>query len=428
MNRRPNLVLLLLLSPLLVLILGSTAYLAYQVRPAAQLDALEAAGRAAAQAVPPAPAEPVLVAHKEKVVRGRTLAEILSGFDFSDAEVERLMADVAPVYNIARIKTGHEIRFFVDPSLRVERLEYDIDDSTFLSVRRAGEGFAAEIKPFPYEVRTGLVWGTIEDTPIAAFNKAGEGATLAMDFAEIFAWDVDFYLDTRRGDTFALIVQKKYLDGRFTGYGDVLAAEYVNAGRLFRAVRYTYPDTGKSDFFNADGGSMRKEFMKSPLKYSHISSRFTASRFHPILKVYTSHFAVDYAAAVGTPVKATAPGTILFANWDGGAGRMIRIRHKGGYETMYLHLSGFAQGIRPGVQVEGGDIIGYVGATGEATGPHLDYRITFHGSYINPLGYRFKSADPVRPEYLGDFKSKARSFLDALDLPWIQLRVFLAAA
>lgn len=427
MSRKPTLV-ILLLSPLLALILGSTAYLAYQVRPGVRLEALEAAGRLAAQAARPPSAEPVLVAHKEKVVRGRTLAEILYGFDFSDAEIERLKTDVAPVYNIARIKTGQEMRFFVDPGLRVQRLEYDIDDNAFLSVRRAGEGFAAEIKPFPYEIRTGIVWGTIEDTPIAAFNKAGEGATLAMDFAEIFAWDVDFYLDTRRGDTFALIVQKKYLDGRFVGYGEVLAAEYVNAGKLFRAVRYTYPDTGKSDFFNAEGGSMRKEFMKSPLKYSHISSRFTASRFHPILKVYTSHFAVDYAAAVGTPVKATAPGTVLFANWDGGAGRMIRVRHKGGYETMYLHLSGFAQGIRPGVQVEGGEVIGYVGATGEATGPHLDYRITFHGSYINPLGYRFKSADPVRTEYLGDFRSKARAFLDALDLPLLQLRFFLAAA
>ncbi len=427
MSRKPKLV-LLLLSPLLVLILGSTAYLAYQVRPAAKLDALEAVGRAAAEAVPPAPSAPVLVAHKERVVRGRTLAEILYGFDFSDAEIERLKTDVAPVYNIARIATGHEIRLFVDTALRVERLEYDINEKDYLSIRRAGEGFVAEVKPFPYEIRTGLVWGTIEDTPIAAFNKAGEAATLAMDFAEIFAWDVDFYLDTRKGDTFALIVQKKFLDGRFMGYGDVLAAEYVNAGKLFRAIRYTYPDTGKSDFFNAEGGSMRKEFMKSPLKYSHISSRFTASRFHPILKVYTSHFAVDYAAAVGTPVKATAPGTVLFANWDGGAGRMIRLRHKGGYETMYLHLSGFAQGVRTGAQVEGGQVIGYVGATGEATGPHLDYRITFHGSYINPLGYRFKSADPVRAEYLNDFRSKARTFLDVLAVPWLQLRFFLAAA
>jgi murein DD-endopeptidase MepM/ murein hydrolase activator NlpD len=424
MNRKPTLV-LLLLSPLLVLILGSTAYLAYRFRPAVRL---EAAGRGAAGPEARVPAEPVLTRHKEKIARGRTLAEILSGFDFSGAEIERLKTDVAPVYNIARITSGHELRLFVDTALRVRRLEYDVDDQGYLCVRREGDRFAAEIKPFPYEIRPELVWGTIEDTAIAAFNKAGEADTLAMAFAEIFAWDVDFYLDARRGDAFALVVQKKYLDGRFVGYGDVLAAEYVNAGKLFRAVRYTSPDTGKPDYYDAEGGSMRKEFMKSPLKYTRITSRFTASRFHPILKVYTSHFAVDFAAAVGTPVKATAPGTVLFAGWNGGAGRMIHLRHKGGYETMYLHLSRFAEGTRPGAQVESGQVIGYVGDSGEATGPHLDYRIKFHGQYINPLGYRFKSADPVRPEYLEDFKAKARGLLGLLDLPWLQVRCFLAAA
>jgi hypothetical protein len=132
-------------------------------------------------------------------------------------------------------------------------------------IRRRTDGYAAEIKPFPYEIRTALVWGTIVDTPISAFNLAGETDVLAMDFAEIFAWDVDFYLDTRKGDRFALVVQKKYLGDKFVTYGDILAAEYVNAGKLYRAFRYTYRDTGRSDFYDADGGSMRKEFMKSPL-------------------------------------------------------------------------------------------------------------------------------------------------------------------
>lgn len=427
MNRKRTL-LVLLLSPLLALIIGSLIYLTHRGGTALRTDALEAKPLTSLTASARTQAGPVLIEHKEKIRRGRTLAEILKRFDFSDGEIEKLKDDVNGVYDTGRITAGHELRFYVDSSLRTERLEYDIDEDGYLSIRRRANGFAAEIKPFPYEIRPALVWGTIEDTAIAAFNKAGEADSLAMDFAEIFAWDVDFYLDARRGDQFALIVQKKYLGDKFVSYGDVLAAEYVNAGKLFRAVRYAYPDTGKPDFYDAEGGSMRKEFMKSPLKYSRITSRFTASRFHPILKIYTSHYAVDFAAAVGTPVKATAAGTVTFAAWDGGAGRMVQIRHKGGYETMYLHLSGFAEGIRPGVEVESGKIIGYVGATGEATGPHLDYRITCHGSYINPLGYRFKSADPVRKEYLADFQNKSRVFLELLSLPLLQMRCFLAAS
>lgn len=427
MNRKRTL-LALLLSPLLALIVGSLAYLARSGGSAPRTNKTGAGLVPSLTASVRLQAQPVLVEHKERIRRGRTLAEILKRFDFSDGEIEKLKDDVNGVYDTGRITAGHELRLYVDLSLRTERLEYDIDQDAYLSIRRQADGFAAEVKKFPYEIRPALIWGTIEDTPIAAFNKAGEADSLAMDFAEIFAWDVDFYLDARRGDQFALIVQKKYLGDKFVSYGDILAAEYVNAGKLFRAVHYTYPDTGKSDFYDAEGGSMRKEFMKSPLKYSHITSRFTASRFHPILKVYTSHYAVDFAAAVGTPVKATAPGTIVFAAWDGGAGRRIQIRHKGGYETMYLHLSRFAEGIRPNIQVEGGQVIGYVGSSGEATGPHLDYRITCHGKYINPLGYRFKSADPVRKEYLVDFQNKCRVLLDYLSLPLLQIRCFLAGS
>jgi murein DD-endopeptidase MepM/ murein hydrolase activator NlpD len=165
--------------------------------------------------------------------------------------------------------------------------------------------------------------------------------------------------------------------------------------------------------------------MKSPLKYSRITSRFTASRFHPILKVYRAHYAVDFAASVGTPVKATADGTVIFAGWNGGSGRMIKIRHGGGYVTMYLHLSRFAPGITPGVDVTSGQVIGYVGASGEATGPHLDYRITHHGSYINPLGYRFKPADPLPKEFLADYQAKAKGMAGLYELPLFWARVFL---
>jgi murein DD-endopeptidase MepM/ murein hydrolase activator NlpD len=427
MNRKRRL-LALLLSPLLVLIIASLVYMARSGGTTPRTGKRGSGPGTSLADKSWQTAEPVLIEHKEIIHKRQTLAQILTRFDFSGAEIEKLKADVRGVYDPGRITAGHELRLYVDANLRTERLEYDIDEDTYLSLRRVPNGFAAEVKRFPYEIRPALVWGTIEDTPIAAFNKAGEADSLAMDFAEIFAWDVDFYLDPRRGDQFALIVQKKYLADRFVSYGEILAAEYVNAGKLFRAVRYAYPDTGKSDYFDAEGGSMRKEFMKSPLKYARVTSRFTASRFHPILKVYTTHYGVDLAAALGTPVKATAPGTVIFAAWDDGAGNLVQIRHKGGYETMYMHLSRFAEGIRSGAAVEGGQVIGYVGETGEATGPHLDYRITFHGQYINPLGYRFKSADPVRPEYLPDFKEKSRALLEFLSLPLLEMRCFLAAS
>jgi len=431
MNRKKAFI-FLLISPLLALIAASAIYLMMQVRPKT-VPAAAGGGqpfRVGLRIATPAlgQAGPVLIEHKKVIPRGRTLADILKRFGFSDLDVENLKTDIKPVYDAARVTAGHELRLYTDTSLQVQRLEYDIDENGYLSVKRREGAFAAEIVPFPYEVRTALVTGTIEDTPIAAFNKNGEGAVLAMEFAEIFAWDVDFYLDPRKGDSFRLIVQKKYLGDKFVSYGDILAAEYVNGGKLFQAFRYAYPDTGKADYFDAAGGSLRKEFMKSPLKYSHITSRFTASRFHPIERVYKSHFAVDYAASIGTPVWATAAGRVLFAGWNGSSGQMVHIHHKGGYETMYSHLSGLGAGIRKDSQVEAGQVIGYVGATGEATGPHLDYRITYHDSYINPLGYRFKPADPLRPEYLGDFQKKVRSCLTVFDLPLILIQNFLGAA
>ena len=431
MNRKKAFV-FLLISPLLALIAASVGYLVIQGR--AKTVSAVASGVQASRGGPNvltqarAQAEPVLIEHKKVILKGRTLADILKRYGFSDLEVENLKTGIKPVYNAAKVVAGHELRLYADTSLQVQRLEYDIDENGYLSVKRRGGAFAAEIVPFPYEVRTALVTGTIEDTPIAAFNKSGEGAVLAMDFAEIFAWDVDFYLDPRRGDSFRLIVQKKYLGDKFVSYGAILAAEYVNGGKLFQAFRFAYPDTGKADYFDAAGGSLRKEFMKSPLKYGHITSRFTASRFHPIERVYKSHFAVDYAAGIGTPVWATAAGRVLFAGWNGSSGQMFRIRHKGGYETMYSHLSGLGTGIQKDAQVEAGQVIGYVGATGEATGPHLDYRITYHDSYINPLGYRFKPADPLRPEYLADFQKRVRSCLAVFDLPLILIRNFLSAA
>ncbi len=283
-------------------------------------------------------------------------------------------------------------------------------------------GIRAEMKHVPVEFRPALVAGTIEDSLIGALNRAGEMDSLAIDIVErCFGWDIDFNTDLRKGDSFRVLVEKRYLDGRFAGYRDILAAEFVNEGRVYRAFRYVYADTKAADYFDESGGSRRKDFLRSPIKFMtpRITSRFSASRLHPIYRIYRPHYGVDYAAPVGTPVQATADGEVTFAGRDGGAGNLVRMRHKNAYETAYLHLSGFGRGVRRGAQLKGGDIVGYVGSSGDSTGPHLDYRIYHHGSPVNPLGHKFKPAAPLRREFLEDYRRAVETLRTALGLPEI---------
>jgi murein DD-endopeptidase MepM/ murein hydrolase activator NlpD len=356
---------------------------------------------------------------REIIRKGKTLTDILRPYSLSPAEVHNLRREARPVYDLSKIKAGHEIRVFTNPQGKIASLEYDIDEVNYLQVRIEENACKAEIKKIPYEYRMLMVWGIIEDNLISAVIKENERSILALMLADVFAWDIDFYADLRQGDSFKVIFEKKYLQGEFAGYGNILAAEFTNQGRKFQAFRYTYPDTRESDYFNREGNSLRKEFLKSPIRFTRITSRFSRSRLHPIHKVYRPHYGVDYAAKVGTPVQATAEGTVTFAGWNGASGRMITIRHKNGYETMYLHLRGYAEGIKKGAKVRGSQEIAYVGASGEATGPHLDYRIKYRGKYINPLAFNPEPVKPLRAEYLEDFKKKAQSCSLCLEAPLI---------
>jgi murein DD-endopeptidase MepM/ murein hydrolase activator NlpD len=354
--------------------------------------------------------------HEITIQKGETLSDILLGFHLSPADVYRVHQDVQPVYNLARIKAGNRIRILPgEEGIRI--IEYDISNSQYLYIEKIQDVYHAEIKNVEYEIKTKLIWGEIEDILIFAIEKQGENANLAISLAEIFAWDIDFYVDLRKGDAFKILFEKKYAGGEFVGYGNILSAEFSNMGQTYRAVRYTYPDTQESDYFDLEGNSLRKEFLKSPCNFSRISSRFSYSRLHPVRKVYRPHMGVDYVAPIGTPVQATADGTVSFAGWNGASGRMITIQHKKGYETMYLHLRGFASGIKKGKQVKGGETIGYVGASGELTGPHLDYRIKQRGTYLNPLATRFDPVEPLRPEFSADFQKMAAMYFLFLAAP-----------
>ncbi len=368
---------------------------------------------------PPAPA----LAEEKIVIPPRSnIADLLKRRGFTDREVHDLREAVKPVYDLGKIRAGQQLRLATLPGGPWKRLEYDIDETRFLVVRNEEAGVKAEMKYVPIEFKPAFVSGVIEDSLIAALNKAGEEDSLAIDIVErCFGWDIDFNTDLRKGDSFRVFVEKRYLDGRFAGYRDILAAEFINEGRVYRAFRFTYPDTKVSDYFDEAGGSRRKDFLRSPIKFRafRITSRFSASRFHPIYKIFRPHYGVDYAAPIGTEVQATADGVVTFAGWDGEAGNAVKMTHKNSYATAYLHLRNFGKGVRKGAVLKGGDTVGYVGTTGGSTGPHLDYRIYYHGSPVNPLGHKFKPADPLRKEFLEDYEKEVERLRTALRLPEI---------
>lgn len=364
--------------------------------------------------VPPAKISipsPPLEKSKKTIRWGMTLTDILAPYDFTPTEIFDLSQGIRSVYDLSKIKAGQEIRICTNPQGEVVSLEYDIDEKDYLLVQKKQGAYTAEIKKIPYENKVSMIWGTIQDYLISAVNTENEGVQLALDLVDLFAWDIDFYADLRKGDSFKILFEKRYLDGKFVGYGNILTAEFTNQGKTFQAFRYTYPDTKESDHYDLEGNSLRKTFMKSPIRYDRITSRFSRSRLHPIWKVYRPHYGVDYAARIGTPVQATADGTVIFAGRKGASGRMVGIRHQNRYETQYLHLRGFARGIKKGVKVREGQEIGYVGSSGESTGPHLDYRIKKDGKYINPLTFKPDPVSPLRAEFLEDFKKVAQNYL-----------------
>lgn len=358
-----------------------------------------------------APPAPVL----EAIPLGTTLSDILARHDFSEAEANRFYEDVRPVFDLRKVVADRAMRFFKDEAGIVQAVEYDVDDRRFLRVDRVGERFLPGIIAYHFETKQAFAAGTIEDILINALKKQGEKEVLALMMAELFAWDVDFNTELRVGDSFRLVFERNFREGAFAGYGEILAAEFICQGKAFQAFRFVYPDSGEADHFDASGKSVRKEFLRSPLPYAApITSRFTSSRLHPIYKVYRAHYGVDFGAPIGTPVRATGDGVVAATGWQGGAGRMIKIRHANGYLTMYLHLSRIL--VDQGQRVRMGQTIGRVGSSGASTGAHLDYRIQQNGAYINPLGRRFNPVAPLRREYAEAFAKEVvrlRALLDA---------------
>jgi murein DD-endopeptidase MepM/ murein hydrolase activator NlpD len=256
--------------------------------------------------------------------------------------------------------------------------------------------------------------GVVTSSLFEAVDAAGGLPELAVSLAQVFQWDIDFFRDLRGGDSFVAVVDRQTVDDEFYRYGTLFAARFVNGGRTLEAV--AYPDkTGRLGYYDLEGRPLRKQFLRSPLKFSRITSRFSMSRFHPVLKRRMPHYGIDYGAPVGTPVHATADGKVTHCGAKGGAGRMVSIRHPNGYETHYLHLSRYPKGIRPGVRVVQGQVVGYVGSTGLSTGPHLDYRVKQNGRWVNPLTITSPPAEPLEESRLHRFLAHALAVLELLE-------------
>ncbi len=297
----------------------------------------------------------------------------------------------------------------------LQALTRQINVTQTLAVKRGSDGFAAEIIENPVEIVIARKRGVITSSLFEAADEAGISNQTTMAVANIFGWDIDFVLDIRDGDSFIVVYQQIWQEGAFVRDGEVIAAEFVNAGRTYRAVHYALPD-GRSEYFAPDGRSMRKTFLRAPVEFSRISSRFNPRRRHPVLNTIRAHKGVDYAAPTGTPVRAAGDGRIHFRGRQGGYGNAVVIEHGGGITTLYGHLSRFAKGAGNGQRVRQGQVIGYVGRTGLANGPHLHYEYRVNGVHRNPQTVKLGDAQPIAAELLVDFTARTRPLLAELDL------------
>jgi murein DD-endopeptidase MepM/ murein hydrolase activator NlpD len=356
------------------------------------------------------------------VESGDTLAALLADADIPSRTVHELATAGKHGRSLARLHPGEQIRIGLTADGRLQRLEHAQSPARRLVFDREGDGFEGAMVHTPLERRLEHARGTIRTSLFQAGAEAGLGNRLIMDLVGIFGWDIDFVLDIRRGDRFTLVHEAFYKNGQHVRDGAIVAAEFVNDGRRYRAVRYTDAE-GETDYFAPDGTSMRKAFLRTPVKFTRITSGF-GKRRHPILGTMRNHHGVDYAAPMGTPIRSTGDGVIVHRGRNGGYGNFVVVRHGNRYSTAYGHLARFKGGQAVGSRVEQGDVIGYVGSTGLSTGPHLHYEFRVNGVHKNPLKVEFPSVEPIPDDELDRFRqavSPRLAQLEALDRAFASL-------
>lgn len=334
-----------------------------------------------------------------RLQRGQTLDGVFESLGVIPQERLELIQLVSTKVDVRRLRPGNVYQPYFDGG-RLTRFDLEVDGRGELRLLGGLDRWSSSYREYERSSQLMAVRGRLDGGFEQAVRDAGGEAALAYKIAKVFQWDLDFSRDLRLGDEFEVVYERVYLDGQYRGLGEVVAAVYRGGERELRAYRYGE----EGGYYDADGRPLEKMFLRSPMEYSRVTSRFTRRRYHPVLKRYRPHYGVDYGAPTGTPVRVTATGTVISAGWNGGAGRMVKVRHPNDYETAYLHLSGYASGVRSGARVRQGDVLGYVGSSGLATGPHLDYRVKHHGRWIDPQTLDNLPADPIPLEQHDQFQ------------------------
>ena len=357
----------------------------------------------------PAPPAPVV----GTLGKGRTLQDALAALGVAKDRAIQIVQALRPHIDFRRLRPQDGLELHQDSAGDPTKLVYRQSPIDIVDATRDGDAWTAARRDVPVDRRVVVVAGTLKANLFESLERLGEKPQLVLNFAEIFAYDFDFAADSQPGDRFRMLVEKVSTNGQFVKYGRILAALYESEGRTHAGV--LFKDKEGSGYYTPTGESLRRAFLKSPLEFTRISSTFSFGRRHPILGGMRPHLAVDYAAPQGTPVWSVADGVVEAAGWSGGNGNTVIVRHRANFKTMYNHLSGFGKGIRAGAPVRQRQVVGYVGMTGLATGPHLDYRIIKDGQFVNPLKQTFLPGKPISP-------SSRAAFAETRDSLFAQLR------
>ena len=350
--------------------------------------------------------EPGITVIDGEIPQGGSIDVVLREAGLTPSRAHEVIGALTPHVDFRAIRAGQRYRLELEPDGEFRSFEFEISrvERVVAEAAEPGGEITADMLVTETEVRIEEVGGTIENSLYLSIRRAGEDTSLVSFFVDVFAYDLNFYVDTHPGDTFRMIIEKEYLDGEFYRYGDALAAEYSGLRGTFRAFRWKEPGSDEYAYYDEEGRPLERSLLRTPLKYTRISSRFNPNRMHPVLHRRRGHYGTDYAAPTGTPIWAAGSGRITRRGWGGGgAGNMVVIEHDDGLVTRYMHLSRFASGQRVGQRVSQKTVIGYVGATGMATGPHLHFEVIQNGRHLNPEEMKLERADPLSDELMPRF-------------------------
>ena len=348
------------------------------------------------------------------VANGDTLSTVFAKVGLSPSVMHAVLASSQDAKQLSRLKIGQALEFKLTEDGELANLRSKLNSLETLALEKTADGYAFKKEQVKPEVTSVYARGEIDSSLFLAAKRAGLSHNLTMDLANVFGYDIDFALDIRKGDSFEVIYEEKTVEGERVGTGNILAARFTNRGKTYSAVRYTSKD-GATSYYNADGTSMRKAFIRTPVDFARISSRFSNGRKHPILNKIRAHKGVDYAAPHGTPIKSAGDGKVLLAGRKGGYGNTVIIQHGQRYRTLYAHMQGFAKGVRNGSTVKQGQIIGYIGTTGLSTGPHLHYEFQVDGVHVDPLGLKLPMADPIAQNEKQRFMQLSQPLMARMD-------------